>query len=80
MVTKFILIFKKGNKRPLGAIPVKKGVSVSKIKRTVPKQLRSGFRARIVSKEMLKKLILRLAPRTRKTFKRRSRSFKKRKK
>ena len=76
MASKFILIFKKGMKRPLGAIPIKKGVSINAVKRTVPKQLRSGFRAKIVSKETLKKVVLRLRPRNRARFKR---SFKKKK-
>jgi len=66
-------------KRPLGAIPVKTGVSISAIKRTVPKQLRTGFRAKIVSKETLKKVILRLRPRMRTRFRKRSRSFRKKK-
>jgi len=79
MASKFILIFRKGMKRPLGAIPVKTGVSISAIKRTVPKQLRTGFRAKIVSKETLKKVILRLRPRMRTRFRKRSRSFRKKK-
>jgi len=72
MATKFILIFKKGKKRPIGAIPIKKGVSLQSIKKTIPKQLKNGFKARIISKETLKKVVLRLRPKTRTKFRRKS--------
>ena len=64
MVRLYLLIKKKGSKRFLGAIPVKKGVTINKLKKTIPKQLRRGLIARIVTSSQLKKVISRMSPRT----------------
>lgn len=51
----FILIKKKGQKRFLGAIPVKKGVTRSQLRKTF--KLRKGLQFRIVDGKTVKKLL-----------------------
>jgi len=63
MAKLYILIKRKGSKRFLGAIPTKKGASVSKLRKIIPKQIKSGFSARIVTEAQLKRLIQKMRPR-----------------
>ena len=62
MVRYFILIKRKGSKQWRGAIPARKGVSVSRLRKVIQKQLKTGYTARIVSETALKKLLVRQAP------------------
>ena len=63
MAKLYILIKRKGSKRFLGAIPTKKGVSVNKLRKIIPKQIKSGFSARIVTEMQLKRLVQKMRPR-----------------
>ena len=53
MVDYFILIKRKGVKRWAGAIPARKGVSLSSIKAIVRRFVRKGFSAKVVTKKQL---------------------------
>ena len=63
MAKLYILIKRKGSKRFLGAIPTKKGTSVSKLRKIIPKQIKSGFSARIVTETQLKQIVQKMRPR-----------------
>lgn len=63
MAKLYILIKRKGSKRFLGAIPTKKGASVSKLRKIIPKQIKSGFSAKIVTEAQLKRLVQKMRPR-----------------
>jgi len=54
----YIIIKKKGSKRPFGAVQAKKGVSVSNLRKGIIKSLKPGFVAKIVTKAQLKRLVL----------------------
>ena len=74
---KFILIKKKGAKHYLGAIPVRKNVTLSTLRTMLKNQLKKGFYAKIISGTQLKQLILKGKKRTsklkaRKTVKRKT--------
>lgn len=62
MVKLFIIIKRKTSKKLLGAIPAKKGATISKLKELIMKQKRAGFSARIVSEAQLKKILKRILP------------------
>ncbi len=64
MVRLFILIRRKGSKRFLGAIPTRKGTTMTSLRRTMPKQIKKGFVFRIVTEKQLKAVILKQRPRT----------------
>jgi len=63
MARLYVLIKKSGSKRFIGAIPAKKGATVTQLRKTVPKGLRKGFTFRIVTQAQLKKVILIQRPR-----------------
>ena len=65
MARLYVLIKKSGSKRFIGAIPAKKGATVTQLRKTVPKGLRKGFTFRIVTQAQLKKIILIQRPRRR---------------
>lgn len=58
----FVVIFKRGRKKPFGVIPAKKGVPISKLRKIRTKQ---GFIAKIMSSAALKRLLIRLIPKKR---------------
>lgn len=63
MAKLYILIKRKGSKRFIGAIPTKKGASVSKLRKIIPKQIKSGYSARIVTEAQFKRLLQKMRPR-----------------
>jgi len=71
MARLYILIKRKGSKRYLGAIPSKKGVSKTKLKGVLRKELRAGFTAIVVTPQQLKRAILRQRPKKIQRMKRR---------
>lgn len=60
----FILVKKKGSARYTGAIPTKRGATVSKIKAMLRKNLTRRYTAKIVSERQLKGMLSRLKKRT----------------
>lgn len=58
----FILIKKKGTKKFIGAIPAKKGATLSKLRKTLPKSINPKFEFRIVTKAKLKSIIKKTVP------------------
>ena len=62
MTKLYVLLKRKGSKRPFGAIPTKKGTSISKLRKIIPKQIKSGFSAKIVTDKQLKRLIGKMRP------------------
>ena len=59
-----ILIKRKNSKKWIGAIPVKKGVTLSTLRKTIPKSIKPAFSYRIVSTSQLRKLLLKKAKRS----------------
>lgn len=57
MAKLFILIKRRGSKGFLGAIPVKAGVTVARLRALLRKALRTGFTAKIVSSAVVNRLI-----------------------
>jgi len=81
MAKLYVLLKKKGSKRPLGIIPSKKGVSIQKLRKIIPKQIKSGYSAKIITEAQLKRLIETMRPRKVKSRKTRvKRRIKKRRK
>ena len=73
MAKRFVIIRKKGSKRVLGAVKIKKGVTSAQVRKALSKSLKKGFRGSIVSESRLKEIIKKQAPvrkRTRKRSKR----------
>lgn len=64
MAKYYILIKRKGAKKWKGAIPAKRGISLSKIKSIVSKSLRKGYTAKVVSEQQLKRYLLKVAPKS----------------
>jgi len=62
MTKLYVLLKRKGSKRPFGAIPTKKGTSIVKLRKIIPKQIKSGFSARIVTDTQLKRIIGKMKP------------------
>ena len=58
----FILIKKRGAKKWLGAVPARKGVSLSRLKRIVPKTIKPGYSYRIINEIQLRRFLSRLVP------------------
>lgn len=71
MAERFIIIKRKGSKRILGAIPIKKNTTLTKLKKFLPKGVKKGFVTKIITKTQLKTLISKLKPRG-KTIKKRT--------
>ena len=67
----YILVKRKGASKISGAIPVKKGVTLSKARTTVRKSLKKGYQARVVSEAQFKRLLLKMASTSRKRMKKR---------
>lgn len=53
----YVLIKRKGSKRYIGAIPVKKGVPISKVKRAIATKLKKSFSAKIITSATLQRLL-----------------------
>jgi len=62
MARHFVVIKRKGSKRPIGAVPIQRGVSLRKVKKRVSKRIKSGFQFKILSEAALTKLLIRLRP------------------
>lgn len=62
MVKLFIIIKRRGSKRFSGAIPVKKGVSRAKLKKSIRNRIKKGFSFKIVTDSQLKRIIERQIP------------------
>jgi len=62
MAKLFILIKKKGNKRIMGAIPVKSRVAVSKLKDFLPSKIRKGFDYKVITEAQLNRAVNSLKP------------------
>ena len=71
MTKLYVLLKRKGSKRPFGAIPTKKGTSIAKLRKIIPKQIKSGFSAKIVTDMQLKRIIGKMKPRKVKRTRRR---------
>lgn len=56
MVQYYILIKRKGSKRWSGAIPSNKGVSLSKLKTNVKKQIKKGYTYKIINQTQLRRI------------------------
>lgn len=56
----YILVRKKGSSRYTGAIPTKKGVTVSKIKNMIRRNMNKKYAYKIVSEKQLKTMLTRL--------------------
>lgn len=56
-MAKFILIKKKGQKRWIGAIPVRKGVTKVKLQKSLKKGLKSGLTYRVTDGAGVKRVI-----------------------
>jgi hypothetical protein len=68
----YVVIRRNGSKRFIGAIPARRGVTVSQLKKVLPSQIKKGFSAKIVSSKTLKRIILKQRPRRVKRRKRRT--------
>lgn len=60
MVRYFILIKRKNSKRYLGAIPARHGISLSVLRKSARKQIKSGFSYRIITEAALRKVLPKL--------------------
>lgn len=58
----FIIIKRKGSKKLLGAIPARKGATVSKLRELIQKQKRAGFSAKIITENKLRMILKRILP------------------
>lgn len=56
MVQYYILVKRKGSKKWSGAIPSKKGVTLSKLKTNVKKQIKKGYTYKITNQTGLRKI------------------------
>lgn len=65
MAKYYILIKRRGAKNWLGAIPVKAGVSLKRLRSVLRKQIRRGYIAKIVSQAVLKRYLTKLVKRRR---------------
>ena len=62
MTKLYVILKRKGSKRFFGAIPTKKGTSRRKLRKIIPKQIKSGFSAKIVTEKQLKRIIQEMRP------------------
>jgi hypothetical protein len=63
MAERYIILRRVGSKRFLGAIPIKRGVPPSVLKRQLRKSLKGGYAFRIVNALTVKKIIKHQSPR-----------------
>lgn len=66
----YIMVKRKGAKKPLGAIPAKKGVTKSKLQKVARNKIKSGYSYRIVSESMLRRYLSRLVIKNKRNIKR----------
>jgi len=62
MAKLYVLLKRKGSKRPFGVIPTKKGASIHKLRKIIPKQIKSSYSAKIITEAQLKRLIETMRP------------------
>jgi len=73
MAKYYILIKKSGSKNWLGAIPVKKGVTLARLRKGISGQIKKGYTYRVITSSQLKTLLKKRLPKTSKrTTKRRT--------
>jgi len=63
MARMFIVLRKRNSKRFLGAIPIRRGASLTKIQKLMLPTLRRKFAVMVVNSKKLKAIILRQRPR-----------------
>jgi len=63
MARKFIILRRKNSKRFMGAVPIRKGASIARIKKNLSPAIKKGFAIRIVSDKQLKAIIVKQRPR-----------------
>ena len=67
MAKLYVIIRRKGSNRFIGAIPAKGKATVSSLKKSLKGNVSKGFNVKIVTASQLKKLIVKMRPRSRVT-------------
>lgn len=78
MAKYYILIKRRGSKKWIGAIPVKAGVSLARVRQVVRRQIKKGYVAKIVTQAALRNYLKKLVKRKRMASPRRRRKVKRR--
>jgi len=66
LVNQYIIVRKKGSSRVQGAIRIKKGITLAKIRKITPSFLKKGLTASVVTEKRLQTIILKQRPRNKK--------------